>query len=1078
MDNDAAQSQVDDLRRRIAGGESMVLSGLPGSGKSTLLLDAFRAIRDADEGTALILTPDRRRAEVLERMASEQLLAAGDSALGPRAIQSTMAYARRIISAWLVQRISPIPVPTFVDGADEDLWFAAYLEENSAEWARFIPEGALGSRALRMDLRNIVARAGERGIGPSDVSRIGSAAGEPLWQLVSKAYEAYAGGDDVAFTPESPHVDSARMPVIAARLLQRWDGDREAQGVLCPAPTPDFVLVDDLQDCTPATAVLLEALASGGTVIVAASNSSSATKEFRGGQPDLGTQLARRLGLDVFGLKGQRRLQPPVQHAVETVQSWLDGTPRTPAPTKQISLAVSPGPGRLGTLLADSIRQSHYHSTGNPEVPWRQHAVLVRAASAVAPLRRQLRRAGVQLAPVRRPQAFSNDPSCRVLLELLAGPDPSGLDDPNAAELQRDFAYSLVSSPLINLDSLSLFRFLRAADANVLPGADPEPATVRDLVWWLDHPDILQLDAVRKIDPETVSTLCRASRLWAARHTVGDALPRLGLWQLWRQADCAENWRSQALAGGWDADGADDRLDTVISLFRRADLWEQQQLELRPETVPTGRDFAREYLEQRIQLDSIAQGGLREPGVEVLTVSEAAGQQWERVYLVGLQDGAWPALGGPGGLLKAKWFTGIVTQLWNNQIPGGPLPVPTPGMEELTPVDAQAARMEQRRSELRLLLSALSRSSGSVEIHAVENEEEALSPFINYLQKAGCVPGPVPNEDGANEYPSAPLSDLNLQRFIGSLRFAAVDPDLDEVQTKDAALVLAYLAKNGIEGADPELWTGADSLTTDAAVTSLDRLRLKPSELQGATDCLLQWFFRAIGGQDARAPLGQLDMDPAEVGNLVHKLAEENPRAGAKQLQETLAQYWADNHLDDGTHWRQQLYEKIHDMLGVLGQYQAACGKDTEIRTEMKIDVAVGESRIAGRADRVEFSEPDTEGITHVRVIDIKTGSSVPTANELATHPQLLAYQLAFQGPAQAVSAALLTVGKPSRTGPLREQGTASAPEIEEFTSQLETLADRMVGPSYLPTVNGQVCRNCRFAAVCPAQPEGKRIFE
>ena len=62
------------------------------------------------------------------------------------------------------------------------------------------------------------------------------------------------------------------------------------------------------------------------------------------------------------------------------------------------------------------------------------------------------------------------------------------------------------------------------------------------------------------------------------------------------------------------------------------------------------------------------------------------------------------------------------------------------------------------------------------------------------------------------------------------------------------------------------------------------------------------------------------------------------------------------------------------------------------IAVERDFDVVVGDARLRGRVDRLER---DRAG--RPVVVDLKTGKSKPTAEELAVHPQLGAYQLAVQ---------------------------------------------------------------------------------
>ena len=274
-------SEVDwDAQQRLAlevvgKGDSVLLKGPAGSGRTALALEVARErLSQGDEGgrrgdeelgehikgsedpkgrvwaPVLVLTPDRQRATRLDRRLTSSATPKGLGELtGPgshRLVRSLDSFAYLVVSTWLVERTDPKERPTLMSGAREDGWVARYLEEHAAEWREHFSGAVLESPRFRMEIRNLIARSGQAGLTPRDLLWLGEETALPMWQLAARVYEEYAGGD-AAFTVETSNVDSARLPLIAAKVLANWNGQREQEGVTAPKPVPQAVVVDDLQ---------------------------------------------------------------------------------------------------------------------------------------------------------------------------------------------------------------------------------------------------------------------------------------------------------------------------------------------------------------------------------------------------------------------------------------------------------------------------------------------------------------------------------------------------------------------------------------------------------------------------------------------------------------------------------------------------------------------------------------------------------------------------------------------------------------------------------------------------------------
>jgi RecB family exonuclease len=134
---------------------------------------------------------------------------------------------------------------------------------------------------------------------------------------------------------------------------------------------------------------------------------------------------------------------------------------------------------------------------------------------------------------------------------------------------------------------------------------------------------------------------------------------------------------------------------------------------------------------------------------------------------------------------------------------------------------------------------------------------------------------------------------------------------------------------------------------------------------------------------------------------------------------------------------------------------------------------------LSGRVDRLER---DDQG--RAVVVDIKTGSSAPTAAELARHPQLGVYQLAIalgafaqeHGLTEPGGAALLQLKK-NKTAVEQLQGALTDDAEPGWAAELvERVVQGMSGAEFPATVNKHCARTCPVRASCPAWPDGDGV--
>ena len=1025
----------------------VIARGAPSSGRSTCALAVFdEAVREGL--SALILAPDRARADVLTPRAQ---------ALGPdvvRPVRTPASFAYQVVATWRTQRAEPLEGVELITGAAQDQLLAGLLESVEAPWPEEIGPQMRAMPAFRAELRNLVARVGEAGMDSARLSEAGARFGHPEWEGAGAIVAALEEGPQRS--PEYPQtlrVDLSRIQSVAAELIGAWDRDAQARGVQASCPVPNVVIVDDLQDCTPSTLTLLRACRDAGARIVAFSDSDVAVAGYRGGEPHLDRRLARALGVEIAELGQVYETSRVVRDVARQACSRIaqSGSPARreaqvgdEAPEGRLVTHLGATPSQMGALIARALRSHHLHDG----IDFTDQVVIVRSASMVAETRRYLARGGVPLAGGGRAFDFASQPTTRLLLDLVT--KPTGESDTDAAS-RRELAERLLPSALVGADALAvhlLLRRLNVARAQAAEDAGDETApislTVADLVndpetWRPTLEKGAQAPGRRgRRDRALERALTKATRLWELSGEGGER-PQERLWALWEACGVAEEWRSRAIRSDTASAWYDDQLDAVVALLRVADVWEQRN--------PAGSavQFASELASGSVPIDTISRVGVRPGGVEVLTPAQAMGRRWQVVVLAGLQDGAWPNMRLRDRILRADLLA---------DVGAGCTVVGEDGREEL--IDStRAARRAVLDDEYRLFVAALTRSSRFVHAGAVRSEEAAPSVFFDLVARMAGTPRE--NDVVPIDPVGAPLS---LPGHIADLRARAACPD-NPVDAELAAMLLALMAREGIESAQPERWLGAGGTPTTAEEFQ-GEVTLSPSQFERAMACPLRWFLTTIGADGPSSAA-------ASLGTLVHALAEENPHGSADELADALDERieelgynldtWAGRHSD----------RRARAIVDNLASYLV--GVPGRVDVEQMVEASVEGVRIRGRVDRLEHVD---EG---VRVTDLKTGKSGYSAKTVPDNPQLAAYQMALLASGKRVAGAriaLLGDKKPK----IFDQKPLEGEALEEWRGKVRAVAEVARGPYFEATPSDEACRYCSFDRLCPARERGRKVVE
>ncbi|MFC8146734.1 ATP-dependent helicase [Streptomyces paradoxus] len=1071
---DASQRSVVDH----TAGPLLVLAG-PGTGKTTTLVEsvAERIARGGDPERVLVLTFSRRAAvELRDRMARRAGAARAPQATTFHSFCYALVRAHQD-SALFVEPLRLLSGPEQDVSVRELLAGQVDLERLGLAHVRWPDElrACLTTRGFADEVRAVLARSRELGLGPEALDAFARRTGRPDWRAAAAFLAEYLDVLDlqgVIDYAELVHraVLLARRPEVAAWLAARYDA----------------VYVDEYQDTDPAQVRLLDALAGGGRTLVAFGDPDQSIYAFRGadvngildfphafpradGRPAPVTVLrtSRRSGA---GLLAATRLltqrMPLTRLPAEKVRAH-----RELAPVRdggRVEAYTYPTSGTELDNIADILRRAHLEDG----VPWSDMAVLVRAGSRTIPtVRRALTAAGVPVDGDGDDVPLRHEPAVAPLLTALravaqaeaagtAERDPAsdGAPDaePTAPWLDTETALTLLTSPLASMDAADLRRLGRALRDEERAAGNPLPPPSDELLAQaLAEPERLAVhDPAYARGAQRLGALLRKAR----ERLAGGGTAEEALWDLWEGTPWPTRLERAARRGGAAGRNADRDLDAVCALFATA---------ARAEERTGGRgtlNFLEEIDAEDIAADTLARRTVRPDAVRLMTAHRSKGLQWRLVVVAGVQEGLWPDLRRRGSLLEADRIgrDGLAEPL-------------TPG----------ALLAEERR----LFYVAATRARERLVVTAVKAPADDGDQPSRFLTELGVEPKDVTGR------PRRPLS---VPALVAELRATTVDPRVSDALREAAARRLARLAaladEDGrplVPSAHPYRWWGMFE-PTESKMPLRDRdqpVVLSGSALdQLANTCALQWFLGREVKADAPATAAQ------GFGNVVHVLADEvasgHTPADLGVLMERLDSVW--NALAFDAPWKSaQEKDNARVALERFLQWHVMnrTGR-TPVASEHDFDVTLDagdyQVRIRGQMDRVE-----ADGDGRAYVVDFKTGKQAPGSKEVERHPQLAVYQLAVREGAvdEAFDGLRPEPGGAElvhlRQGAAKRDGGESLPKVQaqaplegEWVGDLlATAAGKVLDERFTPTA-GQHCTHCAFRASCSARQEGRHVVE
>lgn len=407
-------------------GPLLVLAG-PGTGKTTTLVEsvAARVARGVDPERILVLTFSRKAAvELRDRMALRM-----GAASAPLAT-TFHSYCYALVRAHQDQDLFVEPL-RLLSGPEQDVTVRELLagqvdlERLGLSHVRWPDElrACLTTRGFADEVRAVLARSRELGLGPDALDAFARRIGRPDWRAASAFLAEYLDVLDlqgVLDYAELVHraVLLARRPEVAARLAAQYDA----------------VYVDEYQDTDPAQVRLLHALAGDGRTLVALGDPDQSIYAFRGadvnGILEFPHAFPRADGgpAPVEVLRTSRRSGAALLAATRLVTRRMP-LPRLPAekvrahreltPVREggrVEVYTYPTSGTELDNIADILRRAHLEDG----VPWAEMAVLVRAGARTIPaVRRALTSAGVPVDVDGNDVPLRHEPAVAPLLTAL-----------------------------------------------------------------------------------------------------------------------------------------------------------------------------------------------------------------------------------------------------------------------------------------------------------------------------------------------------------------------------------------------------------------------------------------------------------------------------------------------------------------------------------------------------------------------------------------------------------------------------------------------------------------------------------
>lgn len=940
--------------------------GAPGSGKTALLRSSIQRLIDAGVATEelLVLAHNRVGGIALRDDIESQL----QVPLTGRLVRTAASLAFAIVSHdRLIEQDRP--APELIIGARQDQFMAETIEqlvnETGDEKGHVFGDELLGSERFRNELRDLWRVLDEANSDPQVLIELAAEARNGrLASLPGVNVDVVASGWELAASlisgslrriqeQQPDHLTASGVLREATQLLHTSGGATDDYAL------PKLILVDNAQELTEGALALLAACANRGTKLWLFGDPDTATAAFKGETTrvmgSIHDELLRR-GAQASAIRGQEQvvvLENVYRHSTAlrslvqdiTTRIGVSGewrhrsaTSETMQETSVVFTKVQSRAEQAG-VIAHRLRREHLGiSEDATPVAWGEMAVVCRSSDEVRELSRLLEDMGVPTATLSGGIVVREVTLARHLIELT-------LVTLGEHQVTYEDGVTWLTGPLGGLDAISFRRLEQTLMLHERAQAFSEGRSARKRSELLlryfdgDHecPDTAEGRALRRF-----VRMLQAAATAAVR---SDITPREVLWELWSASGLASVLQQRALTGnGLEGALAHRDLDAVMAVFFAVQRHEERVSE-EPIAV-----LLQELLTSTLPQDTLADRSRRD-AVYVSTPQGVSGREFSVVAIAGPQEGVWPNLRPRGSLL----LTPVVAQLLRGDEP------------------SLHSRLHTLHDELRLFATACSRASRLLLVVARDDDEHFPSQLYHYGAK--------------HELNDLHSTSMTLRGYVASLRRDLLRDPHNNVVARE----LALLAKEGVSGADPDEWYGVRTLSTTEPLAPIDTdpqaiVSVSPSSIERAEECPLNWVLGTLGGSSSRTV--------ANIGTLMHHVLETADSPDMQQFEKIVDAQWEQLEFDAVWLDEQSRTNVSHMIEGITDYLRAGeASGHTVLANEASISIRIGQIKLSGRVDRIE-SRPDNTGEEALFIIDLKSGTSKPTKEELKKHAQLLAYQL------------------------------------------------------------------------------------
>ena len=1018
----------------------LLVTGGPGSGKTTLAVQAaVRVLRSTAVPPPVVLTWSRQAASTMRNRISAVLGAA---------VSRPNVTTVHSLAQQLLLRFGDSPKQRLLTAPEQEFRVRELLAGRGPRaWPTDLGR-AFGTRQFARQVRAVLARARQLGLDPQDVVRMGSRAGQAEWVAVGEFFSEYLDVMD-----QEGALDYAEL-VHRARILLTEPVVHQTLGEEIGA-----VVIDEYGELDPSQIGLVRALVRPGMSILVTGDPLQTVTGFRGAHPrallEFPTLFPTQDGspAPVHRLVTSHRLGGPLAVAVGRVAE------RLPQSGGKAGSVGHDGPSLPGTTVdvvtwpdeagqADGIAAELLRAHLVEGLEYGDMAVLVRSGRRhLGGLIRALTAAGVPVEVAGDEVPLAEALSVRPL--LLA------LETLTRGRIEPDEALRLATSPLGGFDATGLRGLRRQwravhdsaggrSTADVLASALTRPELVAAL------PPSAERDRLARLG----KLLTRAREVMEAGGPVDQVL-----WQLWNATDWSRRLEQDSLRGGDPGRRADRDLDALCALFETA-----AQADRRGGAAGLRR-FLAEVTAEQIPADRSREARLHGRGVSLMTVHRAKGQEWELVVVAGVQEGVWPAARRAAGLLEPE-------RMLSGGLIGG-----TDHREWLA-AERRLFYVACSRPRRRLVVSACS---------GTEGEADQPSRFLAELGVSIRRGGPS----------SRPFT---MAALVAELRRAGEDSHLSLEARQAAAVRLARLADATDDvgtpvapSADPTAWWGMRELSSSPRPFH-ERVRLSPSQVTSLLTCPRRYFLQRPAQAEGVPGMA------AGLGSIIHTLVQHAFLDGltSNELAGHLDRIWST--LPFEASWFSQV-ERVEAELALerfLAWQESSVSHiplGVEVPFEVDVDLEGTLVTLAGVVDRLELAP---EG--GLRVVDFKTGRSLPTRAQVAGMEQLGVYQLVVeQGGFDGLAPGVRTSAGAHVVYLRHGEGAAEVPRrfdqapltlqpylgddpgeraYPTWVHQRVAAAARIVADGRFPAAAGSHCRSCSFADSCPASARGRQVVQ